>query len=176
MTDPQAKGIARGYAGTPADEKRLRAFGIKTIYRGFKGETPGDNQKKGQFKMRSGELLAVARGLRAFGDARQDWVAAEELVHSWGAAIYDIDTGLRSDRNGVKMVTLALNPRPVDDYREMQAESVKVRVKDRMPEAKARKIWFNKRLTIAQKLELMDGWSRNAAYKAFERTTVPKEL
>jgi len=168
MVEVQATGIARGYATSAADEKALKAAGIKTVYRGDKGETPG------KFKMRKGELLGVPRGLLTFGPARADWTAAEEIVHSWGAAILDLATGLRSDRNGAKMFGYALNPpRPTETYQAMQAASVEARVGGRMSRRRAEKIWFNDKLKIKEKVELT-GIPQATLYNMFGATRVPK--
>jgi hypothetical protein len=164
----QENGIARGFARHAKDEKRLRAAGVKTIYRADKGELPG------KFKMRKGELLGVVDGLLAFGERRSDWTEAEELVHSWGAAIFDIDSKLRSDLNGAKMFSRALTPpRPSDEYRAMQEAGLKVRIKGRMPEREAIIIWRNPRLSTAEAVALMKGWSQSTAYNHLHERNVP---
>src|ERR1700730_13587256 len=98
MSHPQASGIIRGYARDKKDEARLRAAGVKTIYRADKGETPG------KFKMRKGETLGVVDGLLAFGNAKSDMVAGVKLVHSWGASVRDAETGLCSRSDGAEMM------------------------------------------------------------------------
>lgn len=161
--------ISRAYAGTAADEKRLLKLGVtKPIYRGYKGEFLG------RFRLRKGELLGVVRGYRAFGDARKDWIQAETIVHGFGAVIVDLDSGLRSDCNGAKMVSRAINPpRPSEVYQEMQAASVAQRVKGRMKTRQAEKIWFNPKLSIREKVDLT-GIPQATLYAMYGKTGVPQ--
>lgn len=165
MNSEQA--IARGFARHSGDENRLRQAGVKVIYRADKGEVLG------KFKMRKGELLGTIGGLSAFGSAKRDWTRAEELVHSWGAAIVDIETGMRSDRNGAMMFDHALRPRrPSEEYAAMQAKSVEARIGDRMGKRKAAKIWFNQRLSTDEKVDLT-GWPISTLYRVFGKSGVP---
>ena len=166
--EPKVTGISRGYAASLSDEKRLRALGVKTIYRGDKGETFG------KFKMRKGERLGVVNGLLAFGSARREMVAAVKAVHAWGATIVDAETGLRSDKDGVEMMDLALAPRrPSDQYRAMQAAGVRERVKGRMGKREALIIWRNPKLSVKEAIELMHKWSQATAYKQLGKRDVP---
>lgn len=168
MKSAPAPEISRGYAASAADEKRLKAAGIKTIYAGYSGEVPG------KFKMRRGELLGVVNGLRAFGDGRREMNAAVKLVHSWGAAIIDIETGLRSDRDGVEMLHLALSPRrPSAVYQDMAAKAARVRVKGRMPKREALIIWRDPKLSVAEALDLMTKWTQGSAYRQLGPRGVP---
>lgn len=173
MKDIKATGIAKGFARGLSDEKRLRAAGIITaIYRADQGQLPGNRQ--GQFKMRRGELLGVVDGLRAFGEAKRDMVAAEKLIHGWGAAVIDAETGLRSDRNGIEMLALALGPnRPSAEFKSMQAASVCERVKGRMPKREALVIWRNPKLSVSEAIELMPKWTQSTAYKQLGPRGVP---
>ena len=166
--------IQRGYARGPSDEKRLRDKGVKTIYRADKGETLD------KFKMRAGELLGVVEGYRAFGDAKGAMIAAERRIHGAGAAIIDVETELRSDRNGAEMMAVSIGVlRPSEEYREMQAKAVEARHKrnGRMPEAKARAIWFNPKIKRLEAADLMGkGWSPASAYRAFGKRDVPRRV
>jgi hypothetical protein len=163
--------IARGFARNSADEKRLRAAGVKTIYRADKGELPGNRQ--GQFRMRKGELLGVVDGLLAFGGAKRDWTDAETLVHGWGAAIYDVERKQRSDQNGALMFDYANRPRrPSETYKAMQAASVESRTEGRMGKRAAEKIWRNQRLSVKEKVDLT-GWPQATLYNTFKKTNVP---
>ena len=160
--------VARGFARNSADERRLKTAGVKTIYRADKGEMPG------KFKMRRGELLGVVDGLLAFGTAKRDWTAAEKLVHSWGAVIFDVETKLRSDQNGATMFDYALRPRrPSETYQAMQAASVEKRTKDgRVGKRAAERIWRNQRLSVKEKVDLT-GWPQATLYNTFKKTNVP---
>lgn len=170
---PQENRIAKAFAATQADEKAIRAHGYRgAIYCGYKGELPGKGKR--QFKMRRGELLGVVRGYLAFGQARQDWTNAEELIHGWGAAILDLDSDLRSDRNGAKMFSRALNPpRPSEAYKAMQEAGLKVRVKGRMPKREAMIKWRDPRLSTVEALALMPKWTQSTAYKELGPRGVP---
>jgi len=157
---------SRGYARNQAEEAKLKSWGVKVVYRADKGETIG------KFRMRSGETLAVTGGLRVFGETRGLMNEAVKAIKACGAVILDIDSGLRSDTDGVEMLHTALLP-PVmtpDFLAAMQKASVEARIKGRMPESKARRIWFDGRYSVAEKLELMTKWSRRAAYATFGKT------
>lgn len=161
-------GIHRGYAANAADEKRLKTAGVKTVYRGDKGETLE------RFRMRKGELLGVVNGLRAFGEARRNMVDAVKVVHGYGAAIVDVESGLRSDRDGVEMLSLALAPRrPSDNYRKAQAAGVANRVKGRMGKREALIIWRNPAFSVKEAIELMHKWTQATAYKQLGKRDVP---
>jgi DNA-binding Xre family transcriptional regulator len=169
MKDAKATRIAKYYARTKDDEKHFRSLGVKPndIYRGFEG------QAITTFEMRDGELLGVRGGYLAFGSARKDWTQAEELVHAKGAAIYDLDTKMRSDRNGAKMVDYAITPRRTpDEYRAMQELSVAKRVKGRKKTRAHEKIWFNKKLSVKEKVELI-GIPQATLYIMYKKTGVP---
>jgi hypothetical protein len=160
--------ISRGYARGAKDEARLRAAGVKTIYRSDKGEAPG------KFKMRKGEYLGVVDGLRAFGEAKGTIIAAVELVHSWGATIIDAETKLCSRRDGAKMMGQALGPnRPSAEFKSMQAASVRERVKGRMPKREALIIWRNPKLSVSEAIELMTKWKQATAYNVLGKRDVP---
>lgn len=163
-----ATAIRRGYARNESDAIRLKAAGIKTIYRGDKGETLG------KFRMRPGELLAAVGGLKAFGEAKGAMVAATKLMASWGAAIVDVDTGLRSDRDGAEMMFEATKLRNLSPAAAatMQAASVKARVNGRMAENQARRIWKDSRYSVAEAIEIMVGWSQRAAYTTFGKRDI----
>jgi hypothetical protein len=165
----KAIGIARGYARHERDEKRLRAAGVKTIYRSDKGETLG------KFKMRDGEYLGVVDGLKAFGEGRRDMVAAVKLVHSWGATVIDAETKLCSRRDGAEMLHLALTPRNLSPEHAslMQAKSARARIKGRMPQREALIIWRNPKLSVAEAIDLMTGWTQSTAYNQLGVRGVP---
>jgi len=153
--------ITRGYARNESDSKRLKAAGVKTIYRADKGETLD------RFKMRAGEFLGVVDGLRAFGGKR-DIGQAVKLVHSWGAIVIDAETGLQSRHDGVEMMRQALAPQlKPGRAEEMQALSVKSRLNDgRVSERKAKMIWRNLSFTITEAVELT-GWPQSTLYFEF---------
>jgi hypothetical protein len=163
--------IAKAYAAHKADEAALRKqYGVTVaIFRGDKGETID------KIRMRAGELLGVPRGLLTFGPNRSDWLKAEMNVSLHGAAILDLSTGLRSDRNGARMFNDAqYPPRPIESYQEAQAASVQARTGYRAAKKRrAEKIWFNSKLSIKEK-EALSGVPQSTLYSWFKKTTVPK--
>lgn len=171
MSSPAIK-IAKAYAATKADEKALRAYGVKAgdIFCGYAGETIAE------IKMRSGELLGVPRGLLTFGPNRSDWLKAEKAVSDRGAAIYDFASGLRSDKHGARMFNDAqYPPRAKEDYQSAQEKSVLSRVGDRTDKKKrAAIIWADPDLSIKKK-EAMSGIPQSTLYYWFGKTTVPKD-
>lgn len=160
--------VSRGFARNSGDERRLRAAGVtKPIYRADEGELPG------QFKMRRGEFLGVVDSFLAFGTAKRDWTAAEKLVHSWGAIIYDVEAKLRSDQNGALMFDYALRPRRESKtYIAMQRKSVEARTEGRMAKRKAKEVWENPRLSVAEKVSLI-GWPQATLYSTFGKSNTP---
>lgn len=166
MARDKAQAIARGYAKNASDETKLRAAGIKTIYRGDKGETLG------RFRMRKGELLGVV-GLGAFGASRKAIADAVDRVHAWGAAVVDIERPtLRSDRDGVRMMHIAMTPSrnlSPEAAAEMAAKSMAARTAGRMPKHEARRIWFGPG-TVEDKVKRCHGWSQRALYNEFGPT------
>lgn len=164
----KASAIDRGYARKDADEKRLKAAGVKIVYRGDKGETIG------KFRLRKGERLAVV-GLGAFGESRKAIVDAIDVVHSMGATVMDIEfPKLRSDRDGARMLHIAMTPRRLSpqEAAEMQEKAVAARVAGRMPEIKARRIWFGPG-SVLEKVARCHGWSQRALYNKFGSTNAP---
>ena len=171
MTSLKAKAPERGYARHAADEKRLKLAGVRLIYRNDK-----PSELWGKWRMRQGELLGVVDGLRAFGEHRGPINDAIKLVKSWGAVVVDVETGLRSDLDGVEMLHRALNGRTLDPEfaAVMQAKATAKRLEGSISEAKARRIWFDGRWSVAQKVELCGkGWSRRRLYKVFKKTNAP---
>lgn len=168
----------RGYARNSADQRRLVQAGLKDreIYREGQGR-----ESFGNWKLRRGDTLLTVHGLRAFGDTRKAMREAVDLVQSWGAEIEDVETGDRTDAKGAQMLDDALarihgERRIVSPSRarEMQAASVKKRVKGRMPKREALKIWRNADLTIGEAVAAMGpGWSAGTAYRQLGVRGVP---
>jgi len=174
-----AKAIARaqrGYARNARDEAILISSGLKaeTIYLEGRG-----SERLGRIRMRPGELLAAVHGLRALGDSQRDIVAEASRIHAMGAAVLDIDTGQRSDRNGVEMLSAALTRlrgeivMPPGKALAMQAKSIRARVGHRMAQREAMTIWRDPRLTIGEAIARMPGWSARTAYLRLGRRGIP---
>jgi hypothetical protein len=156
----------RGYARNEKDQKRLETIGLlpRQIYREDRGEILG------KFKMRKGEFLGVVDGLRVFGTTRRQIDKAIDLVQSWNAEVLDVETGLTTARDGVKMLTQALNPpKPTPEYMaQLRALGLDKRVKGRMPIKSAEIIWHgHPTWSNAEVLDLMPGWTRASAYNHF---------
>jgi len=156
-----ANKVARGYARDESDSKRLKAAGVKTIYRADRGETLD------RFRMRNGEFLGVVDGLRAFG-GRREIGKAVKLIHSWGCTVIDAETGLQSRQDGVEMMRQAIAPKlKPGRAEELQILSAKSRTDDgRLSKRKAEMIWRNRGYTVEETVEL-SGWPQATAYHVF---------
>lgn len=166
----QAKAV-RGYARNEKDAVRLEASGLtsRQIYRADNGHALG------KFKMRKGESLGVVDGLLAFGKGRRDMDAAVKLVHSWGATVLDVETGMNSRANGVEMMNLALNPpKPSPEYMaQLARDRFAKKRKGAMPIREATIVWRNPKLSVAEAIDLMHGWKAATAYKHLGKRDVP---
>lgn len=164
---------ARGYARNDKDAARLEAAGLtpRQIYRADKGQTLN------KFKMRDGEALGVVDGLLAFGKGRRDIGAAVKLVHSWGAAVLDVETGRISTHHGVQMLNDALDPpKPSPEYMaEIARQRAATRRKDNgvMAIREATIIWRNPKFSVAEAIDLMPGWRPANTYKVLGKRDVP---
>ncbi len=166
----------KGYARNAGDEKRLLAAGLpaKDIYREDSGA-----EQWGNWRLRTGEELWIVNGLLSFVTNRRAMMKALDTVEAWGAVIVDAETGLRSDKNGAKLLDLGLRKRHGEmamkpgQAEEMQEASVAARTKGRMPKRQALVLWRNPELKTAQAIKRMKGWSRGTAYRAFGKRGVP---
>lgn len=152
--------IARGFARDEKDERRLRAVGVRTIFRADKGEGLE------RVKMRDGEYLGVVDGLKALADHRAIIAKEVKKIHDAGATVIDAETGLQSRVDGVEMMRLALAPKGISKEKsaEFQAQSVKSRLDDgRMDERRAKALWHDDRYKLEQ-FEELTGWPRATAY------------
>lgn len=163
----------RGYARNDKDAARLEAAGLapRQIYRADKGQTLN------KFKMRDGEALGVVDGLLAFGKGRRDIGAAVKLVHSWGAAVLDVETGRISTQHGVQMLNDALDPpKPSPEFMaEIARQRAEKRRRDNgvMGVREATIIWRNPKFSVAEAIDLMPGWRAANAYKVLGKRDVP---
>jgi len=92
-------------------------------------------------------------------------------IHEMGAAVYDVETGLRSDRDDVDMLDIGLSRL----HREasmspgqaiaMQKASVESRLSKRMPNREALVPWRDPAKTPQEAVEEMWGWSIGTAYR-----------
>lgn len=151
--------IARGFARDEKDERRLRAAGVRTIFRADK------NEGLSRIKMRDGEYLGVVDGLKALADHRAIIAKEVKKIHDAGATVIDAETGLQSRIDGVEMMRLALAPKGISKERsaEFQAQSVKSRLDDgRMDERRAKALWHDDRHKL-EEFEEITGWPRSTA-------------
>lgn len=167
----------RAYARHARDEARLIAAGCApaSIYLEGRG-----HEGWGSWTLRPGETLGVVDGLRALGEGRRAIALAVGAVHGWGAVVVDAETGQRTDADGVEMLATALaaihGERVMPDRARavaMQANSVKARVRGRMPAREAVIIWRRPELTTGEAAALMTGWSVGTAYKQLGKRGLP---
>ena len=146
----------------------------KRIYREDRGV-----EKFGNWKMRKGEFLGVVNGLLAFGHTRKAMMAALDAAEEWGAVIVDVESDLRSDKHGAKLLDLGLRKRHGEQSmapgqaEAMQTASVAARLKGRLPQRQAQAFWRDPGLTTEQALAKMKKWTRRAAYDTFGKRGVP---
>lgn len=180
ITPPNAtKHIHRGYArayprrSVPVQIEALVAAGCPrgAIYTDEKGGMEAFAKS-----LRSGELGGMDGGLRVIGDTRKIMTEGVAMVHAKAAAIVDIGTGQRSDRDGVQMLDAALarihGERKIGNRAsEMGKKGAKNRWKRqhnaRMPTNQARVLWFDKGISTAEALEDMTGWTKASAFREF---------
>ncbi len=164
---------AKGYAPDKKAFARLVAAGLtpRNIYEGEKKQAPD------KFKMRAGEYLGVVDGLLAFGKGRRAIDAAVRKLHSEGAGVLDVETGLNSRDNGVQMMNAALDPpKPSKEYMAELARQKAIvnRVaKGVMLDRDAIVIWRNPKFSVKEAIDLMHGWKPATAYKVLGRRDVP---
>jgi hypothetical protein len=164
----------RSYAPNQKAFDRLEAVGVnpRHIYRGWT-----DEETFGKFTMRTGEYLGVVDGLKAFGKTKRPALAAIKLVHSWGATILDVETGKDSRSNGADMLDEIIKPpKPSPEYLAKVAEERKAKWREKngvMPAREAFQIWKHPKMSVAEKLDLMHGWTKQAAYNEFKKTGAP---
>lgn len=159
---PPAIKIVRGYARDEKDHDRLRAAGVRTVYRADKGETFE------RFKLRSGEGLGVVDGLLTLGENRQAITKAIAVIHGWGAVLIDAETGKNSRDHAFEMMSDALDPaKPSAEYmRILQKKSAEKRRRNRTPrmsEREALPVWRNPKLTVKEALAII-AWPQATAY------------
>ena len=162
--EPPATKITRGYARDQKDFDRLKAAGVKTIYRADKGETLD------KFRLRAGETLGVVDGLRAFGKHSAKMRDAVKTVHGWGASIVDVDSGLNSRSDGVEMHAKATIPASLmtpERAREMQEASAKKRTDGRWSPADAKRAWHSGAIKDGDEFKALTGWPPSTAYNKF---------
>lgn len=158
-----------GYARNEREETILIRAGMSPRYVYLEGRE-SETLSEAIRALRSGGLVAVVGGLRAFGDKRGAIMASLAEVHNRGGVVLDIDTGLRSDRNGAEMLDGALRKitgqsrMPPGKAEAMAAKSARVRRKGRMPKREALVFWRDPALTARQAIELMTGWQLRTAY------------
>jgi hypothetical protein len=111
------------------------------------------------------------------GDSRKTIVAAVNAIAEKGAVLYDVGTGDRSDRHGVRMLNRAIamlhGELSMGDRAEIigsmggEAHAEAIR-KARMPKEEARMIWLDQRISTAEAVKRMGPyWSKPTAQRAF---------
>lgn len=172
-TEKSTPKAIRWYAPDEKAEKRLIELGApkRHIYRGDNGGAPG------KFKMRKGEYLGVVDGFRAFGKSRHQIEPIVTMIHSWGAAVLDVETGKDSRTHSFVMFNEALNPpKPSPEYlAKRAAEKLDARLSKAgaMHKRDAAVIWRNPKLSVVEAIDLMPGWAAATAYKHLGKRDVP---
>lgn len=166
----------RGYARNGREEAILAASGIKPrqIYLEGRG-----GEGLATVHLRKGDELFTVHGLRALGESRRDIVDEVERIKQLGAVIVDVETGQRSDVDGVAMLDAALarlrgeKVMPPGKAERMQRLSVKARIGDRMGQREALAIWRDPRLSTGEAIAKMPGWSERTAYLKLGKRGLP---
>jgi hypothetical protein len=166
--------IVRWYAPDKKALDRLVYLGANKDHI-FHGWTKSEHWE--QVKMRKGETLGVVDGLRAFGTTKRPVKAAVARFHGQGATIVDIESGKDSRTHGIEMLDEIEKPaKPSAEYlAQLQEERREAwRQKHRvMPKEKAYIRWKDPVMSVKEKLDLMFGWTKDMAYRAFGPTGRP---
>lgn len=165
-----------GYARNVRDERILLDSGIKAqrVYLEGRG-----SETLARVALRAGDELHAVQGLRALGNARYEIVAEVTRIHALGAVVVDVETGQRSDRDGVAMLDAALRlirgerTMPPGKAQRMQAASVKARTKDHLSDREALAFWRDPKLTAGEAAERMRMGVRTA-YNRFGNRDLPR--
>lgn len=179
-------GFARTFKGrsgrTAAQQvENLKAAKVRVIY-----EAPKEtlDQAIVAHLRAPGDAIAISGGLRVLADFRIPIVEEAAKVRAKDGILIDVDTGKRSDRDGIEMLNEAVyfvnaKQRAPDPVKSAEHGAKGGRAKGvaakrgRMSMAKARPIWRDKSLSIAEALEQMHGWTRETAYKYLKKRGVP---
>lgn len=128
---------------------------------------------------RKGQLIGVFGGLRVFGETHRQITAAVTAIEEAGGIVVDVETGDRSDRHGVRMLSRALarvrgEATMGDRAAEIGALGGAARGKalreKRMPEDEARPIWRDRSIDTATALSRMPGWTKPTAQRHLGKT------
>ena len=127
MSASQAR-IERGYARHKKDAERLRASGVKTIYRADEDETLE------AISLRDDVDLIVCDGFRALGKTGEEIEAAINLIHEKGARVVTLDRQRNSRDHGIKLMREAMDayrPSPEAAAHARAAKKPPVRIGER---------------------------------------------
>ena len=169
--------FARAYVAKAADQHAMMKSADLPKQHVKCGDVAGQNIADPDWTLRPGELLAV-NSVRDFTDAfsitaaHGEIAAAIEWVQSQGAEVYEISSGERTGKGkGAQMVSRALSRMHgavrMKDAQAMQANSVKARLKGRMPKVEALRIWCDARRfpRYQDAIAAMTGWNKASVYK-----------
>lgn len=171
-------GYIRAVKGWSAKKQRaaLLTVGVKP-----KGIYEDDELSACIKALRDGDVLVVSGLLRALGDSRRAIQAAIELVRAQRATVMEAETGRKAGTDeGITLLAETLNKihgervmPSADRARELQRKGVRARNKGRMPKTEAIVFWRDLKLSGADALAKMRGWSQGTAYRAFGPRGVP---
>lgn len=151
MVKPPNIRIVRGYARHKKDEARLKAGGVKTIYRADDGE------KLQTIRFLGDEDLIVVDGFRALGRDAKEITDAVDFVHARGARIVDLATQLNSRDHGHKLMGMALERRVPGAAHTAMMRAAKEQP-HRTHKREALAIWRKPELSVIEKLKLLEPW------------------
>lgn len=146
-------------------EAALIAAGVKVVYiEGREAETFQTCLNS----LRPTDAMAVFGTVAVFGSSRGAILSRIKEVHAHGNYVLDIETGQRSDKEGAEILDRGLKKihgsRKMKENRKFARQIAKKGARgklehmraDRMPEVLAKPIWQHPKLTIADKLGLMN--------------------
>lgn len=155
------RGYVRKVPGLPVDKQREDLSEIRPVYA---DAAPAEAIAS----LRAGDELAIAGDLRILGSNREAIRAVVNAVRAKGASIVDVTTGRTVSDDGAEMMAEAIKLIAGEKVRHIDhaaAAQKRWGKPTRLPYAQARKIWFDKALTVREALARMPGWSSGNAYR-----------
>lgn len=140
--------------------------------------------------LRPGDELWVTT-LGRLASNRRDLSHAIDAIHNQKAIIVEAASERRSDKaaqvaqmvmDAVQEITQdarALSPAKARKFGSLGGQITRLRVRrameaQRLPKAEARNVWLNPRLTTAEALEQMTGWTQASAYRHLKTRKLAK--
>lgn len=157
MVKPSQTGIKPrkvvGFARHKKDADRLKAGGIRTIYKAYEGETIAHAASRDDVD------LVLCDGFRPLGKTSKEIAEAVKAIHARGVRITDLSTCRSSQyvQDAIEMMGEAL-----EAYRPPPEQAAKARAAippvERTHKREAKKIWHDPALSVDAKLEALAEW------------------